>query len=271
MAEFVAKCPYCNTALILQDEWVGMKAQCFQCKNKFVVVKPNEKTENSKVCGAVELPTPDNEESDTFSFVCSQCGTMATLPASLNGKIYECSACCEKSIAEPAYERKCPLCNGVIKFNATVCKHCKHVISLSKSGGQPNCPPLRPEVVSNAQNIYHSVTPLPVSDNGVQVANSGTHITIVQQNSRSPEYVSPGFNSFASVGQKSRTVYIVLGILLGHLGIHDFYARYTTNGLIKLLATLLVGWLLIPLFVVWVWAIIDICTVSEDADGIPFV
>ena len=70
---------------------------------------------------------------------------------------------------------------------------------------------------------------------------------------------------------KSRVVYILLALFLGGLGIHNFYAGYTTKGVIQLLVTLLLGWLVIPAIGVWIWCIIEIITVKKDAKGVAFV
>lgn len=70
---------------------------------------------------------------------------------------------------------------------------------------------------------------------------------------------------------KSRVVYILLALFLGGLGIHNFYAGYTTKGVIQLLITLLLGWLVIPAIGVWIWCIIEIITVKQDAKGVAFV
>ena len=75
----------------------------------------------------------------------------------------------------------------------------------------------------------------------------------------------------ASYGQgaaKSQTVYVILGVLLGCFGVHDFYAGYTGKGVAQLLISVLscgaAAW------VSWIWAIVEICTVKQDAKGIPF-
>ena len=44
-----------------------------------------------------------------------------------------------------------------------------------------------------------------------------------------------------SNSNKSRGVYIILGILLGTLGIHNFYAGHYRNGSIQICLTLLIG------------------------------
>jgi TM2 domain-containing membrane protein YozV len=67
---------------------------------------------------------------------------------------------------------------------------------------------------------------------------------------------------------KSRTTYIVLGIFLGWLGVHNFYAGYTGKGAGQLCLSLLtLGYLSI---VSWVWAIIEVCVVVKDSKGVPF-
>lgn len=70
----------------------------------------------------------------------------------------------------------------------------------------------------------------------------------------------------AAVGPpKTRIAYILLGIFLGGLGIHNFYAGYTGRGVAQLLITLLsCGWLV---FIVWIWNLIEVCTVTTDASG----
>jgi len=68
----------------------------------------------------------------------------------------------------------------------------------------------------------------------------------------------------------SRTVYVLLGFFLGALGIHNFYAGYTTQAVIQLLITLFLGVFVIPIYIVWIWAIFEICTIKQDAQGVPF-
>lgn len=67
---------------------------------------------------------------------------------------------------------------------------------------------------------------------------------------------------------KPRLAYILLGIFLGTLGIHNFFAGYTGKGLAQLLISVLsCGALSI---VVFIWNIIEICTVTADSKGVPF-
>jgi TM2 domain-containing membrane protein YozV len=66
---------------------------------------------------------------------------------------------------------------------------------------------------------------------------------------------------------KSRGIFIILGLFLGCLGIHNFYAGYYGRGAAQLIITILLGWLLIGLLVTAIWALIEICTVKIDGNG----
>ena len=68
---------------------------------------------------------------------------------------------------------------------------------------------------------------------------------------------------------KSRGVYIVLGLLFGLLGVHNFYANRRVQGAMQLLITLALGWLIVGLVVSGLWALIDVIGVELDGDGEP--
>lgn len=71
-----------------------------------------------------------------------------------------------------------------------------------------------------------------------------------------------------STPPKSRTTFIVLGALLGAFGAHNFYAGYHKKAGVQLALTLLTLGFASPMS--WIWAIIDICTVSKDSWGVQF-
>jgi hypothetical protein len=86
--------------------------------------------------------------------------------------------------------------------------------------------------------------------------------------------VSPAWNPYAQPRPdtggvaKSRTAFIVLGIFLGMLGVHNFYAGYTSKAVGQLcLSVLTLGYLAVAS---WIWAIIEICIVEKDSAGIQF-
>ena len=48
------------------------------------------------------------------------------------------------------------------------------------------------------------------------------------------------------------------------------YAGRPNRALGQLLTTLLAGWLILPLFAVFIWCIVDICAITTDGDGVRF-
>jgi TM2 domain-containing membrane protein YozV len=67
---------------------------------------------------------------------------------------------------------------------------------------------------------------------------------------------------------KSRTVFVLTGIFLGVFGVHNFYAGYTKKAVWQLLLTLFTCFY--GSIISWIWAIVEICTVKQDADGVDF-
>lgn len=67
---------------------------------------------------------------------------------------------------------------------------------------------------------------------------------------------------------RSRTTFILLGALLGPLGAHNFYAGYKKKGFAQLGITAVTVGYAAPM--TWIWAIIDICTIDRDNDGVNF-
>lgn len=82
--------------------------------------------------------------------------------------------------------------------------------------------------------------------------------------------VATGYFQQAVAQGKSRTNFILFGALLGLigvLGVHNFYAGYNQRGLIQLLVSVLSCWLLwLPMYI---WTIVEICTVTVASDGKP--
>ena len=79
---------------------------------------------------------------------------------------------------------------------------------------------------------------------------------------------SSTYNPYLFVDKKSRVVYIVLALVFGEIGVHNFYAGFIGRGIAQLLITVLSFGLLF--WISWIWAIIEICAVDHDGRGIPF-
>lgn len=82
----------------------------------------------------------------------------------------------------------------------------------------------------------------------------------------------------ASDQAKSRPIYIFLGILLGALGVHNFYSGHYGKGSIKVLAVLLTfiadawlgfytGFMIIAIMLVSLWTLVEVVMTSTDAKG----
>jgi TM2 domain-containing membrane protein YozV len=67
---------------------------------------------------------------------------------------------------------------------------------------------------------------------------------------------------------KNRMTFIILGVLLGAFGAHNFYAGYTKKAVGQLCLTAFSVGFASPMS--WVWAVIDVSTVDRDANGIKF-
>ena len=81
-----------------------------------------------------------------------------------------------------------------------------------------------------------------------------------------PHYAVPG--TIYGQTQKSRSTFILLGVFLGALGIHNFYAGYTGKAVGQLCLTVLtLGYLALA---AWIWAIVEICVVNKDSAGLDF-
>jgi TM2 domain-containing membrane protein YozV len=71
------------------------------------------------------------------------------------------------------------------------------------------------------------------------------------------------------IRRRSRLTYILLGVLLGAFGGHNFYAGYTKRAVIQLLLTVLSCFF--GGIISWIWAIVEVCVVQQDDDGIAFI
>ncbi len=67
---------------------------------------------------------------------------------------------------------------------------------------------------------------------------------------------------------KNRMGFMILGALLGPFGAHNWYAGYHKKALAQLAITVLTLGFGSPMS--WLWAIIDICTIDRDSNGIQF-
>jgi len=91
-----------------------------------------------------------------------------------------------------------------------------------------------------------------------------------------PGWQASGYGAPYTVAQKSRLAAGLLGIFLGHLGIHRFYLGYTAIGVVQLLMTLVFSWVTcgITFLAAAVWGLIEGIMIlaggiAYDATGSP--
>ncbi len=80
-----------------------------------------------------------------------------------------------------------------------------------------------------------------------------------------------GIGMAPGVRPRHRLVFALLGVFLGFLGAHNFYARQWLTGMLQLLlslATLLMGFGIIA---TWVWAVVEAVVVRKDGDGLEMI
>jgi TM2 domain-containing membrane protein YozV len=141
--------------------------------------------------------------------------------------------------------------------------------AAAAAAGQPGSPvqlqltapvPQRPSLYGGPLGLSQS-TPAVTPGGGVTPGGSS-----LSAGSLAPAFGRPAYAEGRQ--PRSRTTYIVLGIFLGPLGVHNFYAGYTGRAIGQLcLSVLTIFYLAI---ISWIWAIVEICVVDRDGAGIQF-
>ncbi|MGY6237041.1 zinc ribbon domain-containing protein (plasmid) [Burkholderia ambifaria] len=120
-----------------------------------------------------------------------------------------------------------------------------------------NCPECKTSVSDQARACPSCGYPIASANNNYETATTPPQVVSVS---------------------KSRGTYIILGILFGAFGFHDFYAGYNVKGAIKLglfvvafLLDAMTGFyskfFLIIATINWLWALGSICTNKAEVSG----
>lgn len=76
-----------------------------------------------------------------------------------------------------------------------------------------------------------------------------------------------GVASPVAGARRSRKLFVAAGLLLGFLGVHNFYAGYRGTALVQCVVTVILATLGFGIFASWVWAWIELVVVHTDARG----
>lgn len=165
--------------------------------------------------------------------------------------IFQCPFCNQKIDCDDELEKQivpCPSCNNEIVPTRNPFEGKLRVVSSSPADA------LQPEQQISAPSRQSQI----VINN--YAGNSASPSQALFGNTNSP---------------KQRCIYILLGIFLGGLGIHNFYAGYKTEGMIQLSLGVIGIFTCPPGFVlnlaVGAWALANIICRSKDFQGRPML
>jgi TM2 domain-containing membrane protein YozV len=189
----------------------------------------------------------------------------------------------------------CPYCRGPIGTEepAMVCDGCgtrHHADCYSENGGCTifgcSCAPAdEGKLTVSTVELIHESAPAPPALCGAAApapppppGRRPRPLSVAELRQISNRVVPSMFGSFSEEDvsdapeplpddqPKSRTTYMVLGALLGAFGAHNFYAGYNKKAGAQLAITVLTLGFGSPMS--WIWAIIDICTIDRDSQGV---
>ncbi len=84
----------------------------------------------------------------------------------------------------------------------------------------------------------------------------------------SPALIDSAITRVPEPEAKNKMTFILLGVFLGALGGHNFYAGYYGKAIGQICLSVLTLGFGSPMS--WIWAVIEICTVSCDSKGVQF-
>ena len=126
----------------------------------------------------------------------------------------------------------------------------------------------QPVAATSAQAVQYPPSPYggPL---GLSQPAAGTATSPVATSAPAGGYAVPAQVPYVYArAPKARIGFVLLGIFLGALGVHNFYAGYVGKGVGQLcLSVLTLGY---GALISWIWAIVEVCVIDKDSSGVPF-
>ena len=155
---------------------------------------------------------------------------------------------------------KAPVDEPKISVTASETRHIPYP-AASQSTATPTPPP--PRSAGNSSSVPPPPRPFVFRGFAAYGPSPAASISFGGYNPPAPGIISP------YIRRRSRLTYILLGVLLGPFGGHNFYAGYIQRAVVQLLLTVLSCFF--GGIISWIWAIVEVCTVKQDDDGIAFI
>lgn len=149
---------------------------------------------------------------------------------------------------------KCEYCDNEVAAGVTHCPSCGAMLKT----------PVLATSTTPAAPVMNGVAAQPPAAAGVQLP-PGVQVVINNAPSVTP-YAPP-----PPIVYKKRIVFVLLGIFLGCLGFHNFYAGFAGRGVSQLLLSLVLLATPLTCFPVYIWVIFEILFVTEDARSVRMV
>lgn len=262
--EFTIECPKCNQHYSVTESFIGQIVECSVCGNTFAL-KVNNNISRSIDCQETPFMQTQQKSQITTSnpvILCPFCKQSYEVEPDVIGKKVQCSVCNESFVA-----------------------HRNRARHSKEHTPQRTRIPLE-------QKTYRP-------DKAQQTSNDQERYMLPPQGQMQSVYGIPQNQSFPQQQvvyiqvpskAKSRGVYVMLGVFLGALGVHNFYAGHIARGVAHLCLGMwfFLGFLVrvsraedpidvsfafLNLFIVFlvnsIWAIVEIITIKNDSKGIP--
>lgn len=94
---------------------------------------------------------------------------------------------------------------------------------------------------------------------------------IFPRSEASPQPVASESRPAPATRPRQRLVYALLGVFLGFLGLHNYYARHWLTGLLQLLLSIATYLLGFGIIAPWLWALVEAVIVRKDGNGMDMI